>query len=104
MATTDEVIEVKINDIGIPVGGNTVVPINRNAGSGNVADGVYEIGVNITGLSGGDLVDYIGIDGTTGTKKHSWESFLIIPKGKTLTLYATTGAIALRGSISGVFH
>ena len=103
-AATDEVIEVKLNDTGTPVGGTVSTPVNRNAGSGNVADGTYEDGVNITGLSGGDVVDYIFLDGAAGGNKHSWDSFLIIPKGKTLTLYAITGGIAVKGSISGVFH
>jgi len=103
-AATDEVIEVKINDEGTPVGGTEVIPVNRNAGSGNAADGTYETGVDITGLSGGDIVEYIGLDGATGTKKHTWESFIIIPKGRTLTLYATTGGIAIKGSITGGFH
>lgn len=102
-AATDEIIEVKLCDTGTPVDGTAVIPINRNAGSGEAADGTFQTGVNITGLSGGNIVDYIAIDSEIGSHKHRWDSFIIIPKGKTLALYATNGAIALKGSLTVCF-
>ena len=104
IAATDEVIEVKIGDEGTPVGGTATSPTNRHAGSGNAADGTFQTGVDITGLSGGDIVDYMGLDGATSSYKLIWKSLLIIPKGKVLSLYATTGGIALKGSITIGFH
>lgn len=103
-AASDEIIEVKLSDEGTPVGGTAIVPANRNAGSGEAADGTFETGVDITSLSGGDTVDYIALDGASGFNKYYWRSKLLIPKGKTFTLYATTGAIALKGSITLCFR
>lgn len=103
-ATSDESIQLKINDEGTPVGGTVTTPTNRNAGSGNSAGGTFQTGVDITGLSGGDIVDYVCLDGAVGTDKHIWNSFIILPKGKTMSLYATTGGIALKGSITLNFH
>lgn len=103
-AATDETITVKFNDTGTASGGTATTPVNRNATSGHTAAGTFETGVDITGLSGGSSVDQFVIDGATGTLKVIWESGLILPKNQTLTLYATTGAIALVGSISFFYH
>lgn len=104
LAATDEIVQVKLSDIGTPVGGTDTTPANKNAGSAQVASGTFQTGVNITGLSGGITTDEFQIDGGTGTKYHRWLAGLIVPKNKTATFYAVTGGIALRGSISFYIH
>ena len=97
-----ENIQVKIRDTGT-VGGThaALVPVNRNAGSGRIADVTCESGVDITGLSGGDVVDEL-VAGTT-MYKWEWQSGLIIPKNRMVSLYAVTGAIAIKATLGFCF-
>lgn len=97
-AAAAEIIQIKIRDTGV-IGGThaALVPVNRNAGSGKAADVTCESGVDITGLSGGDIVDEL-VAGTT-MWKWTWNSGLIIPKNRMVSLYAVTGAIAIKATL-----
>jgi hypothetical protein len=97
-----ETIQVKIRDTGT-VGGThaALIPVNRNAGSGKIADVTCESGVDITGLSGGDIVDEL-IAGTT-MYRWEWQSGLIIPKNRMFSLYVVTGAIAIKATLGFCF-
>ena len=97
-----ETIQIKLNDIGTPANGTTNTPVSRNAGSGKIADCVCQDGTDITGLSGGTVVDDLNT-GTTMTK-WDWGSNIIIPKNRTLTLYAVTTEVAIRATLSVYFH
>lgn len=103
-AATDETIQIKVKDIGTPAGTTVNTPVNRNAGSGKVADVDCYDGVDITGLSGGSVIEQFEFDGNTGSTKFRYSSCIIIPKNHVLTLYAVTGAIALKVSLSLMFH
>lgn len=97
-----ENVQVKLGDSGT-VGGThaALTPVNLNAGSGKVADVTCESGVDITGLSGGSIVDEI-VAGAT-MLNWEWSSGLILPKKHTLSLYAVTGAVALKAILSFCF-
>ena len=101
---TDETIQVKLGDSGTAVGGGTITPVNRNAGSGKQANATVEGGVDITGLSGGSVVDQLNVDGASGTRKYSWTSTLLVPKNSMISFYAVTGGIALVGTVSMYYH
>lgn len=103
-AASDEFVQVKIGDLGTPADGSANTPTNRNSGSGNTADCTCEDGVNITGLSGGSVIDDIFVDGATPQKKYSWGSKIILPKNGILTLYAVNGAILIKATLSICFH
>lgn len=103
-ATADETIQIKVKDIGTPVGGSINTPVNRNVGSGKLADITCLDGIDITGLSGGSVIEQFTYDGNTGSKKFRYSSCIIVPKNHVLTLYAVTGAIALKVSLSLMFH
>ena len=103
-AATDESVQIKLGDSGTTSGGTANVPTNRNAGSGNSADCTCEDGVDITGLSGGSVVDEISIDGATGSHKTVWRSDILLPKNGIATFYAVTGAIAIKMTVSIGFH
>lgn len=103
-AATDETVQVKIKDVGTPAGGTANVPINRNAGSGKLADVTCQDGENITGLSGGSVVEQVDVDGAVGSVRYPWNSAIIVPKNQTLSLYAVTGGIALKATLSISFH
>ena len=59
----DQILEIYLSDIGTPVNGNTLNPVNNNSGSANSAVGVFQSGSNITGLSGGNKVSRLKIKG-----------------------------------------
>lgn len=101
-SATAETIQVKIRDTGT-VGGThaALVPVNRHAGSGKIADVTCESGVDITGLSGGDIVDVL-VSGAD-MWRWEWQSGLIIPKNRTVSLYAVTGAIAIKATLGFCF-
>ena len=97
--TASEYIDIKLNDSGTATGGTAITPINSNAGSGNEADGTFEAGANITGLSGGKTAYRIYHKGSTGMVHYNFEQDIILPKNKTLTLYAELGGTPLGGNI-----
>ena len=99
-AATDEIFTVKLNDTGTPSGGAAATPVNRKAGCGNVADVECETGNDITGLSGGDEVEALFVDGGTSSRRYLWLSGLIVPKNHVLTLYVVNGVIAVRATLS----
>jgi len=101
-APTDETVVIKLGDIGTPVGGTSVTPACRNIIE--TADVVCEEGVDITGLTGGYIVDKIYVNGGTCTQKFTWRSGLIIPKNQFISLYSTIGGIAINATISIYFH
>jgi len=103
-AASDEVIQLKLRDTGTPAGGSTATPVNRNTNSNNMALGTFLTGTNITGLSGGSIVDQFFSDGATNSQKYSWTSSLIVGQNGVLALYAVNGAIAVRITISFFYH
>lgn len=100
-AAAAETIQMKLGDIGT-VGGThaELLPSSRNAGSGKTADVTCESGVDITGLSGGVVVDQFYA--TAEQKRVEWGSRIIVPKNAIMSLYAVTGAISI-GCTLGFF-
>lgn len=90
-----EGVEVKLNDVGTPVGGSTLTVTNRNAGSGKIADITGLFGQNITGLSGGGSLGEWYLHNTGGSHVLRWWNGVIVPKNRTITFYASTGLIPL---------
>lgn len=89
-----ESIQVKLGDTGTVGGTHAVLtPVSRNAGSGKTADVTCESGVDITGLSGGAIVDVIYC--STAQEEVIIPGDLIVPKNSLISFYAVTGAIAL---------
>lgn len=98
-----EQILIKLGDAGTTSGGSAATPVNCNAGSGKVADGTFETGNDITGLSGGSTVEKYWL-ANTATAHFNFEQDIIIPKNGVLTMYAVTGAVAVAGTIVFNFH
>jgi len=96
---SNEIFEIKLNDTGIPTG-TDATPVNRKAGSGNVAEATCKVGNDITGLSGGSTVEVIPVKGGETATRYEWLSGLVVPKNHTLTLYVVTGGIAVRATLS----
>ena len=103
-AATDETVRLYVNDTGDPLGTTENILVNRHAGSGKLADVTAYDGVDITGLSGGSMVEQFVIDGAIGSQKWRYNSAIIIPKNHVFALKAVTGGIALVISLSIAFH
>ena len=101
---TDETIQLYINDVGTPAGTTANTLVNRHAGSGRTADATAYDGVDITGLSGGQMVEQFKVDGNIGSQKWRYNSCIIIPKNHVFTLYAVTGGIAIILSLGIAFY
>ena len=103
-AAADEFVQIKLGDTGTPVGGSANTPRNLNAGSGHTADCTCEDGVNITGLTNGNVVDDLFQKGGNPVRKFSYDSALIIPKNSTITLWAVNGGTAVKVTLGMYFH
>jgi len=104
ISTADE-IYFKIGDTGTPVGGTAIIPVNLNAGSAKVAEGVFQHGVDITGLSGGTEVERIRTVSATylGTTNWHYPAGIILPKNQTFTLWIATAATTVLGHVGFVY-
>ena len=80
----------------LPAGGSSIIPVNLNSGSGNIADGVFQHGNDITGLSG-NTAYRIYHESSNETKYINFEMDIILPKNTAFAMYAGTGTTALVG-------
>jgi len=103
-SASDEIITFKLGDAGTPAGGSDTTAVNRNAGSGNIADATIQTGVDITGLSGGSGLMSVFHDGGTNSVRYAPASAFILPKNKVFTGYVTTGGIAILVGMGFSFH
>ena len=99
----EDVIEIVGRDTGTPVGGTTVTPVNLNLGSGNPAEGVFLEGSNITGLSGGEVLQKIWIK-SNGTNSYNFNQDIIVPKNRIITVYSRLSVGELDVTISFNYH
>ena len=101
-AASNEILTIKIGETGTSSGGTSTDPANLNAGYTSTGSGTFETGTTITGLSGGRNIIVHYVPGGNETKYYNFDADVILPDGKKLTIYATTGSIQLTGHI--VFH
>ena len=93
-----EQINIKLGVTGTPSGGSTVTPANCNAGSSNTAEGTFQTGNDITGLSAGTTVEKFWLT-TTESKYFNFEQDIIIPKNGVMSICAVTGGINISGTV-----
>jgi hypothetical protein len=82
-------IEIRGGEEGDPVGGTSVTPVNMNLGSGNTAIGTFLAGDDITGLSGGTILQRVYIE-SNGSKYHNFDQDIIIPRNRIISVYSKT--------------
>jgi len=90
-AATAECIETYLNQTGTTSGGTAYVPANSSSGSANTAKGTFEVGNDITGLSGGSLIRRLWIPADNKSHTFTMDGGIIVPPQKTLSMYAVTG-------------
>ncbi len=100
----DDIISLNISDTGTPVGGTDVTPVNCHAQEGRQAEGTFQYGVDITGLSGGKLLHRFFFNGGDTSKEFNFNNNIILPKNSTLTLWATTGNAVVMFTIPIFYH
>jgi len=100
----NEYIDVKINDIGTPVGGTDITPVNLNSSSGTTAIGTFQNGNDITGLSGGKTIYRKYHASSSGSADYNFEQDIILKKNGTVSFYCQTGTTALSGHVDFNYH
>lgn len=76
---------------GTPSGGTAIVPVNSNLGSSNIADGIFEEGTAITGLTRGSTLINWACEAGTGRLLDYHPSF-IIPTNLSIGFYTSQAA------------
>ena len=99
-STSDEVLEIKLKDAGVPVGGSDITPANLNAGSANQVTGTFQVASSITGLSGGTAIFKFFMVGADKSTHYNFEQDVILPKNRTLTFYCANGNTQIDGFLS----
>lgn len=99
-----EGIQLKLKDSGTAAGGSTVTPINKNTAVSYSADCTCEYGTNITGLSGGSVVDILYVTADAETAKFDWVSDLLISRNSIISCYAINGSVPLIMTMNIYFH
>lgn len=89
----------KFNPIGTRSGGSTLTPANLNAGSNNVADGTFEAGGDITGLSNGIGIGTLWFPGVAASAAWNFEADLVIPKNKILIMEGSVAGAIIKGHL-----
>ena len=96
----DAHITISLNNTGIPVDGLDITPANLNAGSGTQAEGTFQAGNAITGLSGGYIANQYFIEGGNSSDFYNFDQDIIVPKNRTLTLSCLTDNVIVSGFLS----
>lgn len=99
----NEYIDIKLGDSGTPAGGSVITPANLNAASGNSADGVFQSGSDITGLTGGTRTIRHYHASSLETKYHNFDADIILPKNTVATFYCQTGTTEIDGYVVAAY-
>lgn len=86
----NEVVTLYKNPIGTPTGGTSTIPSNSNFGSSKTADGVFQYGSDLGGLTGGTQHSRTHIIGGE-ENKYTFKNWVVMPKNSTFMLYAKNG-------------
>jgi len=94
----------KLSVTGTPIGGTDVTPANMNAGSGNEAEGIFQHGVDITGLSNGNNIFVFKFTGALKSTNFQPDGDIILPTNSTFAIYVDTAAIIVEGHVGFGYH
>lgn len=101
---TDEYIDVKLRDFGTPTNGIDVVPVNMNSASARQANGEFQYGTNIGGLSGGSTGLRIYHAGTYESIYRNFNMDIILGANGVFSLYCGNGSIPISGTVVFNYH
>ena len=98
-----DILEIRGGETGVPIGGATVTPVNLNLSSGNSAIGIFLAGDDITGLSGGVVLQRIYI-ASDGSQYHNFDQDIIVPRNRIITIYSMTPVAQISATVSFNYH
>ena len=101
---TNEQVICKLGDTGTSSGGTTATPVNNSTLSSKTAEGTFEAGNDITGLSGGSTVEKYWLAAGNESKHFNFEQDIILGKNGVFTMYAVTGGIQINGTVVFNYH
>ena len=100
-------IYIQLGDTGTRNAATDVVPVNCNAGSGNTADGTFEVGADLDGgaatLDGGAEVERHVFRAAANSTYFNFEQDIFIPKNSALTIWSSA-IVTINGTIVFNYH
>jgi hypothetical protein len=100
----NEYVDIYLDQTGNPAGGSDITPANLNSGSGASAEGTFQHGNDITGLSGGTQIHRIYHASSQGSIYHNFNQDIILTKNGVFTMYVETGTTQIDGVIVFNYH
>ena len=100
----DDYIQIELNDTGIPIGGNDIVPINANTSSGTKALGIFQEGPNITGLNSGDRFHKIYHATSKASTYSNFNMDIVIGPNGIFTLSSGIGTVPIEVVLVMNYH
>lgn len=97
-ANTDEEVWVYRNPTGTPTGTSSATPHNSNFGSSVIAEGIFQYGESIGGLTTNELYNTLPVFGGVNNG-YTFRNWIVLLRNSTICFGATTGGIALDISI-----
>jgi len=94
----------KLGVEGTPAGGTDVTPVSMNATSGKTADGTFQHGTDITGLSGGNDIHIYIFTAAKASAGYRPESTIILDKNDTFAVYVDTAGVRIAGHVGFGYH
>ena len=98
-----DALEIRGGDVGDPINGITLTPVNMNLGSGNTAEGTFLTGENITGLTGGTVLNKLYLE-SNGSKYYNFDQDIIVPRNRVLAIYSMGSVGELSITIGFNYH
>ncbi|MCK5018286.1 MAG: hypothetical protein KAS32_14610 [Candidatus Peribacteraceae bacterium] len=100
----NEYIDIYLDQTGTPIGGSDITPVNLNSGSGKSAEGTFQNGNDITGITGGVKPFRIHHASSQGSTYRNFNQDIVLTKNGVFTMYCETGTTALDGIIVFNYH
>jgi len=101
-------IYVQLGDAGTRNSATAITPANCNAGSGNAANGTFEQGADLDGgaatLTGGTEVSRYVFAAANNSQFFNFEQDIIIPENQTLTIWCSSSAVTVNGTVVMNYH
>jgi len=101
-------ITVELGNIGDPDSGTAVTPVNLNVGSGNVADGTFEVGEDLGNagatLTGGATCERYVYTAALQSTTLNFEQDIIVRKNSVLTLWSSVAQVKVQGTLIFNYH
>jgi hypothetical protein len=101
-------VYIKVGVEGTRNSATDITPVNCNTGSGNLADGIFEQGVDLDGgaatLSGGSEIERIVFHAASDSSFFNFEQDYFISKNRTFSIWCSSSAATVTGTVVFNYH